>query len=169
MWGLIGASSGTRAAISMPAFVRPSSLAGLLVSSTIRVQFRVRSIIARNAIVALIVLEAQHRVGVARIEPAVLQSIGPHLVRKADAAAFLGQVQNDAAAEAFQAREREPKLVATVASPGAEHVAGQACRMKPNRNRFGKIGLADDDGHLIDAESVPKHDKARRRARRQRN
>ena len=101
--------------------------------------------------------------------PRVLQSIGAHLVRKTNAAAFLSQVQNDAAAEAFQADEREPKLVAAVASPGAEHVSGQACRMKPDRNRFGKIGLADDDGNLIDAESVPKHDKAGRRARRQRN
>ena len=95
----------------------------------------------RNSVVALVVLEAQRRVGVARIEPAVLQSIGSHLVRKADAAAFLGQVQNDATAEAFQAREREPKLIATVASPRAKYVAGQACRMKPNRNRLGKIGL----------------------------
>ena len=40
---------------------------------------------------------------IARIEPAVLQSIGSHLVRQADAAAFLGEVQNDTAAEAFQA------------------------------------------------------------------
>ena len=55
----------------------------------------------RNSIVALIVLEAEHRVGVARIEPRVLQSIGSHLVRKTNAAAFLGQVQNDAAAEAL--------------------------------------------------------------------
>ena len=93
----------------------------------------------RNSIVALIVLETQHRVGVARIEPRVLQSIGSHLVRKTNAAAFLGQVQNDAATEAFQARERELKLVAAVASSRAKHVACQACRMKPNRDRLGKI------------------------------
>jgi len=123
----------------------------------------------RNSIVALIILEAQRRVGVARIETAVLQSISSHLVRKADAAAFLGKVQNDATADAFQARERDPKLIATVASPRAKYVAGQACRMKPNRNGFSEIGLADDDGHLIDAESVPKHDKARHSTRRQRN
>jgi hypothetical protein len=95
----------------------------------------------RSSIVALIVLETQHRVGVARIQPGVLQSIGPHLVRKADAAAFLGQVQNDATADAFQVREREPKLIATVASPRAKYVAGQACRMKPNRNGLSKIRL----------------------------
>ena len=41
--------------------------------------------------------------------------------------------------------------------------------MKPNRERFGKIGLADDDGDLVDPESVPKHDKAGHRARRERN
>ena len=39
--------------------------------------------------------------------------------------------------------------------------------MKPNRDRLGKIWLSDNDGDLIHAESVPKHDKARRRARRQ--
>ena len=50
----------------------------------------------RSSIVALIVLETQHRIGVARIQPGVLQSIGPHLVCKTNAAAFLGQVQNDA-------------------------------------------------------------------------
>ena len=41
--------------------------------------------------------------------------------------------------------------------------------MKSNRDRFGKIGIADDDGNLIDAESVTKHNKAGRRARRERN
>ena len=38
--------------------------------------------------------------------------------------------------------------------------------MKPNRDRLGKIWLSDNDGDLIHSESVPKHDKARRRARR---
>ena len=41
LWGLIGASSGTRAAISIPARARPSSLAGLLVSNRIREQFSI--------------------------------------------------------------------------------------------------------------------------------
>src|SRR4051812_36778277 len=123
----------------------------------------------RSSIVALVVLETQHRVGVAGIEPRVLQSIGPHLVRKTNTATFLGQVQNNATTDAFQARQRELKLVATVASSRAKHVACQACRMKPNRDRLTKIWVANDDSDLIDAESVTKHNKAGGCARCERN
>ena len=42
--GVDRASSGIRLAMSIPALVRPSSLAGLLVSSAMRVQFSIRSI-----------------------------------------------------------------------------------------------------------------------------
>ena len=45
-----------------------------------------------NAVVALIVFEAERRVGITRIEPAVLQSIGSHLIRKANTSAFLRHI-----------------------------------------------------------------------------
>jgi hypothetical protein len=48
------------------------------------------------------------------IETCVLQLVGPHLVCEAEAAAFLGEVQNDTATKFFN-RERE--LVAAIASP----------------------------------------------------
>src|SRR5204862_4016144 len=92
-----------------------------------------------------------------------------HLVRKTNAATFLGQVQNNATTDAFQVRERELKLVAAVASSRAKNVACQACRMKPNRDRLIKIRVANDDGDLIDAESVTIHNKSGRSARCERN
>jgi hypothetical protein len=45
-----------------------------------------------NVVVALIVFESERRVGITRIEPAVLQPIGSHLVRKADTTTFLRHI-----------------------------------------------------------------------------
>jgi hypothetical protein len=41
--------------------------------------------------------------------------------------------------------------------------------MKSNRDRLTKIGIADDDGDLIDAEGVTKHNEAGHCARCERN
>ena len=49
-------------------------------------------------IVALVVGKAQPAVGLDRIEPAVLQSVGAQLVGEADPAAFLAKVEQNAAA-----------------------------------------------------------------------
>ena len=51
-----------------------------------------------NAVVALVVIEAERGVGIDRVEAVVLHLIGAHLVGEAKAAAFLRQIQNDAAA-----------------------------------------------------------------------
>src|SRR6266851_4023678 len=100
-----------RLTISMPAFVRSSSLARLLVSSTIRVQ--------------LSIVKAECGVGVEGVEAVVLQLICSHLVGETKPAAFLRQIENDAAAEVFEQRHSEPKLVPAVPAPRAEHVARQ--------------------------------------------
>jgi hypothetical protein len=47
----------------------------------------------------------------------VLQLICPHLVGETKPAAFPGQTENDAAAEAFEQRQSEPKLFPPVATP----------------------------------------------------
>ena len=49
-------------------------------------------------IIALVVGKAQPAVGVDRVEPAILQRIGAQLVGEADAAPFLAQVEQHAAA-----------------------------------------------------------------------
>src|SRR5262249_21495265 len=66
-----------------------------------------------------------------------------------------------ATAEAFQTGKRQLELVPAIASPGPEHVSGQACRVKPDRHGPGMIWLADNDGNLVNAENIPKHHKTR--------
>ena len=51
-----------------------------------------------HAVVALIGLEAEALVGLDRVEPFVLQLVGADLVGEADAAAFLVEIEQDAAA-----------------------------------------------------------------------
>lgn len=94
-----------------------------------------------NAIVAFIVIEAKRGVCVNGIESAILQPIGTHLVGKADAAALLRQIENNAAAEVLEARHCEPKLVAAVTAPRAKYITRQARRMQPHGYRLGEIGL----------------------------
>jgi hypothetical protein len=117
-----------------------------------------------NTVIALIVVKAEGGVGVESIEAVVLQLICPHLVGETKPAAFLRQIENDAAAEIFEQRHSEPKLVAAVAAPRAEHVAGQAGGMQPHRNGICEIRLPDDDGDLTATHGVTEHDKAGGRA-----
>jgi hypothetical protein len=70
-----------------------------------------------DPVIALIVIEAERDVGVEGIEAVVLQLICPHLVGETKPAAFLGQTENDAAAEVFEQRQSEPKLFPAVATP----------------------------------------------------
>src|SRR4249919_2292010 len=51
-----------------------------------------------HAIVALVVGKAEPAVGVDRVEPAILQRIGPQFVGEPNAAPFLAKVEQDAAA-----------------------------------------------------------------------
>ena len=50
-----------------------------------------------HAVVPLVGLEAEPLVGFDRVEPLVLQFVGADLVRQADAAALLVEIQQDAA------------------------------------------------------------------------
>src|SRR5215471_4619930 len=84
----------------------------------------------RDAVIAFVVVEAQHGVGVDGIETVVLQLIGADLVGEAEAAALLLQVKNDPTAMLLELRKRQAKLIAAVASPRAEHVSRQASRMQ---------------------------------------
>jgi hypothetical protein len=71
---------------------------------------------AANAIISFIVVETKRRICIEGIETCVLQSVGPHLVCEAEAAAFLSEVQNDTATKFF-AGQSERELVAAIASP----------------------------------------------------
>jgi hypothetical protein len=79
----------------MPAWERPSSF----------------------AVVAFVIVEAQHGIGVDGVEPRVLQLIGADLVGKTEPATFLLKVKNDPAAVLLQLRERHAKLITAIATP----------------------------------------------------
>src|SRR4029079_466941 len=111
----------------------------------------------------------KRRIGIDSIETVVLQLIGAHLVGETDAAAFLREVEHDAAAEIFEPPHRELKLIAAIAAPRAEHIAGKACRVEPHGNGVREIGLAYDDRGGIAADCVTEDDEARLRARIERN
>ena len=70
-----------------------------------------------DAVIALIVIEAECGVGVEGVEAVVLQLICPHLVGETKPAAFPSQIENDAATEVFEQRQSEPKLFPAVAAP----------------------------------------------------
>jgi hypothetical protein len=57
-----------------------------------------------DAVIALIVIEAECGVGVERVEAVVLQLICPHFVGETKPAGFLSQIENDATAEVFEQR-----------------------------------------------------------------
>ena len=95
-WSACGARRARSTAI--PSASSPATLAGLLVSSRTRSIPSARSIAAAMRIVALVVGKAEAAVGVDRVEPAILQLIGAQLVGEADAAPFLAQVEQHAAA-----------------------------------------------------------------------
>src|SRR5262249_34539959 len=84
----------------------------------------------RDAVIAFVVVEAQHGVGVDGIETGLLQLIGTDLVGEAEPAAFLLQVKNDPAAVLLTLLERQAKLTAAVASPRAEQLSSQAGRVQ---------------------------------------
>src|SRR5262249_27926789 len=89
----------------------------------------------RDAVVAFVVVEAEHGIGIDGVEACFLQVIGTDLVGESQAAAFLLQIQNDATAVLLELRERQAKLISAVASPRAEHTSRQASRVQSHRNR----------------------------------
>ena len=120
----------------------------------------------RDRVVALVVVEAQHRVGIDSVEAGILQLIGTELVDETETTAFLLQVENDAAARLLELGQRQAQLVAAVAASRAEHVPGQARRMQPHRHRPRQVRIAHDDRHRSAVASVAEDHEPRRTARR---
>src|ERR1019366_2748221 len=117
-----------------------------------------------NAVDALVVIEPKRRVGINRVEPIVLHLIGPHLVGEAKPASLLRQIKDDAAAYFFEALKREIELIAAVAPPRAEYVAGETGGVQAHQNGKGEIGLADNDCDRTAAHRVTKNDEVGARA-----
>jgi hypothetical protein len=87
-----------------------------------------------DAEVALIVLEAEPVIRLDRVEPGVLQCVGPQLVGETDAAAFLIEVEQHAAAGVRHHGHGGAQLRTAVALEAAEHVTGEAGRVQPHQD-----------------------------------
>src|SRR5439155_8573215 len=92
----------------------------------------------------------------------VLEPVGTHFVGKAKPAAFLVKIENDAAALLFQPRKRQPQLIAAIAAPRAEDVAGETSRMHPHRHRLLEIWFSDNDRDRAAADRVTEDHEPRR-------
>jgi hypothetical protein len=97
----------------------------------------------------LVRLEAQMRVGVDRIQPAVLKGVGAELVGETDPAPLLGQVEQHAGTLIGHPADGAAKLVAAVAAERAQEVASEALGVHPAQGCLHLLGLAHDDGELL--------------------
>ncbi len=107
----------------------------------------------RHAVVALVVVEAQHRVGVDGVEASILELIGADLIGEAEPTAFLLQIKNNAALRR-KLWQREAQLIAAIATARAEHVPCQARRMEAHRDRLRAVGISDHDRDLAPSHAV---------------
>ena len=74
-----------------------------------------------------------------------MEFVGAKFVDDADAAAFLGDIEDDAFAFGFDHLEGGAELVAAIAAERSEDVAGEAGAMDADEGGFG-IDFAFDDG-----------------------
>ena len=89
-----------------------------------------------RGVVARVDGQAEGDVRVDSVEALVLQRVRADLVREADTASLMTEVQDDAAAGARDGLERLLQLLATVAAERAEGVAGEALRVEADEHRL---------------------------------
>src|SRR5450830_429933 len=111
-----------------------------------------------DTVVALIIIEAESRVGINRVKTVFLHLVGAHLVGQTQTAALLRQIENDATAHIFKTRKREFELIAAVASPRAKYVTGEAGGVQAHKNRVAEVWLPDNDGDRTAAHRIPEND-----------
>jgi hypothetical protein len=105
-------------------------------------------------VVAGVGVEAQLQVGFDRVGAGFLQAVGADLVDQADAAAFLAQVEQDAAAFGGDFLQRAFELGAAVAALREHHVAGQAFRVDARQRRLAAAEVAQRHGQVFLAGRV---------------
>ena len=79
----------------------------------------------RRLIDSFIRVEAQLFVGIHRVQPIVLQFVGPQFVDQADAPAFLGKVEQDAGTDTGDFGDGAAQLVTAVSTQRAQQIAGE--------------------------------------------
>ncbi len=93
--------------------------------------------------------ETEALIGFDGIGAAILQLIGANLVEQTDAAAFLTQIEQHAAAFGGNALERFLQLIAAVTAHREEGVAGQALGMHAAQHRRAVIDVAQGQGDVV--------------------
>lgn len=100
---------------------------------------------------ALVVIKAQLLIGIQSIETGILQFIGPEFVDQPDPPSFLGKVEKDAAACLGEQGYGPAELITAITPQTAQQIAGEAFRVQTGQNRLVAVGMADNDGQMLDA------------------
>lgn len=87
----------------------------------------------REHVIAQISGEAEPAIRLDGVEALVLKLVGANLVHQADAAALLGQIEEQAGARAANLAERQFELRTAIAANRAENVAGETLGMDANQ------------------------------------
>jgi len=90
--------------------------------------------------------KAEGFVGFDGVQALVLQLIGAEFIHEADAAAFLGEIDENAAGGLADFAEGEFELGAAIAALGAEHVTGEALGMDAHEGCGAGAEVAADEG-----------------------
>ena len=107
-----------------------------------------------DAVVTLIVAEAQGHVGIDRVKALVLQAVRAQLVEQPDAASLLAQVEDHPGLLLADGAQRRHQLVAAVTSQRAQCVTGKALAVDADGHVVLTEGIALDDGHVVLAVAV---------------
>lgn len=102
-----------------------------------------------DSIVPGVVWKPQCQVGLHRIESLILELICLDLVREADPAAFLTEVQQNAHVHFADGHHGGLKLVAAVAAKRTGNVAGETLRMQSDRDILGAADVAPDESSMF--------------------
>src|SRR5438067_6504019 len=85
-----------------------------------------------ESVIAQVARVAQPGVGLDGVQSSLLQFVSVNFCRQPDAASFLTHVNQNAVAFLLDLPKRGVQLIATIASPRAEHVAGKTLTMDPH-------------------------------------
>ena len=90
-----------------------------------------------HAVIAGIGLEAEREIGLHRVEPLILQLVGPDLLHEADAPPLLRQIDKHPSALAADHFQGQVELIATVAAEAVEQIACKAGGVQPHQRIAG--------------------------------
>ena len=123
----------------------PHQLARVVAEQTHRADAQLAQDLDTHSVIALIRFEAEPLVGLDRVEALVLELVRANLVREPDAAAFLIQIQQDAAAFLGDPLHGRIELGAAVTADRVQSVAGQARRVDADEDVRAVLDIAANE------------------------